>query len=1060
MNAFAPHQLPQLEGNMNGWLMEDEEELERNKVDSDPESTASSKPKHVELEDTCESGSRPNPAEDVPDYSFTSNGPNNNNNENPDIAAIITQQLQTILPQIVTQVTNNVNNANGRNGGNCGNGGNNGFTYKGFMACNPKEYDGKGGAIALTRWIENMENVIDNSGYAENQKEMVGANHAGYTDQFHELAKLVPHLVTPESSRIKRYIAGLALEIRGMLRATQPTTIQSAILRAGILTDEAVSCGTLTKGNDKRKVVEESLVRLCFNCQKPGHFIKDCRAPIRQVTPVSAVRMSNNPRLALEGNRNTRSSGNQVRGRAFNVNVNAMEAIQDPNFVTGTFSLNDHFVIVLFDSGVHFSFISTKFAPLLNVKPSIVNPSYMIEVADGKKVEVDRIIRDCKLELGSSLFSLNLIPLGHGSFDVIVGMDWLSQHKVVIVCHEKVVEFHIDLVPGATPIAKSPYRLAPIGDAIMSSKFQDSRQGELNKLTVKNRYPLSRIDDLFDQLQGSCYFSKIDLRSVYHQLRVHEDDIPKTAFRTRYGHFEFTVMPFGLTNAPAVFMDLMNWVCKLYLDKFVIVFIDDILIYSKTKEDHENGIHVDPSKIEAVKNWKTPTTPSEIRSFLGLDSYYRRFIANFSKIAKPLTSLTQKNQKYVWGIEQEEDFQTLKNNLCDAPILSLPDGVEDFVVYCDASNQGLGCVLMQRGKVIAYASRQLKIHEKNYTTHDLEVGSVVFALKTWRHYLYGTKSVIYTDHKSFQHIFDQKELNMCQRRWIELFSDYECEIRYHPSKTGMREKIQAAYSEAFKQENILSESLHEAIVYGKRLAKIYIDEIVARHGVPVSIISDRDGRFTSRCWQTVQKALGTSSWDVHLPLAEFSYNNSYHSSIRCAPFEALYGRKCRSPVLWAEIGESSLIGPELVQETTDKVVLIKEKLKAARDRQKSYADNRCKPLEFEVGDRVMLKVSPWKGVIRFGKKGKLALRYVVPFEILERIGHVAYRLRLPEELSGVHDTFHVSNLKKCLADTSLHVPLDEIKVDKTLRFVEEPIEIIDREVKSLKRSRILLVKVC
>ncbi|GJV89679.1 reverse transcriptase domain-containing protein [Tanacetum coccineum] len=280
----------------------------------------------------------------------------------------------------------------------------------------------------------------------------------------------------------------------------------------------------------------------------------------------------------------------------------------------------------------------------------------------------------------------------------------------------------------------------------------------------------------------------------------------------------------------------------------------------------------------------------------------------------------------------------------------------------------------------------------------------------------------------------------------------------------------------------------------EKLARLYTDEIVARHGVPVSIISDRDARFTSRLWQTFQKALGTrldmstayhpqtdgqsertiqtledmlracvidfgGSWDVHLPLAEFSYNNSYHTSIRCAPFEALYGRKCRSPVLWAEIGEGSLIGPELVQETTDKVVVIKERLQAARDRQKSYADNRRKPLEFEVGDRVMLKVSPWKGVVRFGKKGKLAPRYVGPFEILERIGPVAYRLRLPEELSGVHDTFHVSTLKKCLADASLHVPLNEIKVDKTLRFIEEPVEILDREVKSLKRSKISLVKV-
>ncbi|GJU06248.1 putative reverse transcriptase domain-containing protein [Tanacetum coccineum] len=231
----------------------------------------------------------------------------------------------------------------------------------------------------------------------------------------------------------------------------------------------------------------------------------------------------------------------------------------------------------------------------------------------------------------------------------------------------------------------------------------------------------------------------------------------------------------------------------------------------------------------------------------------------------------------------------------------------------------------------------------------------------------------------------------------------------------------------------------------EKLARLYIDEIIARHGVHVSIISDRDGRRMDK--------------DVHLPLAEFSYNNSYHSSIRCAPFEALYGRKCRSLILWDEIRESKLIGPELVQETTDKVVLIKEKLKVARDRQKSYADNRRKPLEFEVEDQVLLKVSPWKGVIRFGKKGKLAPRYVGPFEILERIGPVGYRLRLPEELRSAHDTFHVLNLKKCLAAANLHVPLDEIKVDKTLHFVEEPVEIMDREVKSLKCSKIPIIKV-
>ncbi|GJV55277.1 reverse transcriptase domain-containing protein [Tanacetum coccineum] len=454
------------------------------------------------------------------------------------------------------------------------------------------------------------------------------------------------------------------------------------------------------------------------------------------------------------------------------------------------------------------------------------------------------------------------------------------------------------------------------------------------------------------------------------------------------------------------------------------------------------------------------------------------------------------------------------------------------------------------------------------------------------------------NHKSLQHIFDQKELNMHQRRWLELFSDYECEIKYHPGKVNVVADV-LTQGKAFKDENVIAKglngtdqqmekredgSLHymdriwvplvggpsmkkeiaiyvsKCLTYAKvkaehqrpssllqqpkipewkwekiamdfitklprsssghdaiwvivdrltksahflairedysmeKLARLYIDEIVARHGVPTSIISDRDGRFTSRFWQTMQKALGTrldmstayhpqtdgqsertiqtledmlrvcmidfgGSWNIHLPLAEFSYNNSYHSSIHCAPFEALYGRKCRTLVLWAKIGDSRLIRLELVQETTNKVVVIRDRLKAARDRQKSYADNRRKPLEFQVGDHVMLKVTPWKGVVRFRKKGKLAPRFVGHFEILEIIGSMAYRLRLPEELSSVHDTFHVSNLKKCLADANLHVPLDEIKVDKTLRFVEEPLEIMDREVKTLKRSKIPIMKV-
>ncbi|GKA30066.1 putative reverse transcriptase domain-containing protein [Tanacetum coccineum] len=370
------------------------------------------------------------------------------------------------------------------------------------------------------------------------------------------------------------------------------------------------------------------------------------------------------------------------------------------------------------------------------------------------------------------------------------------------------VEFQIDLIPGAAPVARAPYRLAPsemkeLSDQLkeLSDKgfirpsslpwgalvlFYKKKNGsfrmcidyrELNKLTVKNRYPLPWIDDLFDQLQGSKVYSKIDLRLGYHQLRVREKDIPKTAFRTRYGHYEFQVMPFGLTNASAVFMDLMNRVRKPYLDKFMIVFIDDILIYSKNKSEHEEhlkailkllkkeefkGIHVDPAKIESIKDWASPKTPTEIRQFLGLVRYYRRFIEGFSKITKSMTKLTQKGVKFDWGDKEEAAFQLIKQKLCSAPILALPEGSEDFIVYYDASIKGLGAVLMQREKVIAYASRQLKIHEKNYTTHDLELGSVVFALKIWRHYLYRTKCMVFTDHKSLQHLLDQKELNMRQ----------------------------------------------------------------------------------------------------------------------------------------------------------------------------------------------------------------------------------------------------------------------------------------------------------
>nr|GEY21872.1 putative reverse transcriptase domain-containing protein [Tanacetum cinerariifolium] len=1052
---------------------------------------------------------------------------------------------------------------------------------------------------------------------------------------------------------------------------------------------------------NKCKLHHEGLCTMrCGNCKKIGHQTRDCRVIVNLNTQGAAVGNQQGiscyecgrprhfrkdcPKLKNQNHGNqtrNKTRGNEVTAKAYAIGEGGTNP--DSNVVTCTFLLNNCYASMLFNSGADRSFVSTTFSAFFDVAPSTLDTSYAVELADGRISETNIVLKGCTLGLLGHPFNIDLMPVELGSFDVIIGMDWLAKYHALIVCDEKFiripygdevliirgdncddgnkseekrledvaivreflevfpedlpglpparqVEFQIDLVPGVAPVARAPPSSSPWGEPVLFIKKKDGSfrmcidYRELNKLTVKNRYPLSRIDDLFDQLQGSRVYSKIDLRSGYHHLRVREEDIPKTAFRTRYGHYEFQMIPFGLTNAPAIFMDLMNRVCKPYVDRFVIVFIDDILIYSKNRKEHEGhlklilkllkeeelypkfskcefwrskvqflghvvdseGIHVDPPKIEAIKDWELPKTPTEIRQFLE---------------------------------KAEAAFQLLKQKLCSAPILALPEGSKNFVVYCDASHKGLGAVLMQKEKVIAYVSRQLKVHEKNYTTHDLELGAVVFALKMWRHYLYGTKCVVFTDDQSLQHILDQKELNKRQRRWLELLSDCDCEIRYHLGKANMvadvlsrkerskpirvralimtiwlnlPKQILNAQSEARKEENFINEDLHGMIKklephadgtlclnnqswipcigdlralimheshksqysihpgsdkmyqdlkklywwpnmkaeiatyvskcltcakvkieYQKpsgllvhpeiphwkwenitmdfvtklprtsagqdtiwvivdcltksahflpmredetleKLTRQYLKEVVSKHGEPVSIISDRDGKFTSHFRKSLNKALGTrldmsttchpeidgqseriiqtledmlrtcvldfgKGWDKHLPFVEFAYNNSYIPSLRL-----LRLRRCMD----ASVNHLS-------------------------------AGLRRKPLEFHVGDKVMLKVSPWKGVIRFGKQRKLNPRYIGPFKILAKVGTVAYRLKLPEQLSRVYSTFHISKLKKCMADEPLAIPLDEIQVDDKLNFIEEPVEIMDREVKRLKQSRIPIVKV-
>ncbi|GJQ90871.1 putative reverse transcriptase domain-containing protein [Tanacetum coccineum] len=870
-------------------------------------------------------------------------------------------------------------------------------TYTDFLKCQPLNFKGMEGVASLSQWFERMESVfyiinctivghgaaygmpwktlmkmMTKKYYPRNEIKKLkmeiwdlkvkGTDLKSYTQRYQELALLYGRMFPEECDKIEKYVGGLPDMIHGSVVASKPKTMQDAVEIVTELMDKKIRTFAERQTESKRKFEDTSrntqnqqqqqqnkrqntgraytagsgekkpyggskplctkcnyhhdglCAPKCHKCNKVGHFACDCRS------------------TANANNANNQKGTGSAKVYA----VGHAGTNPDSNVVTGTFLLNNRYASVLFNTGADRSFVSTAFSSQIDITPTALDHYYDIELADERIIRLNTILRGCTLNI-----------LNH--------------------------PFNIDLMP----------------------------------------------------LQGSSVYSKMDLRSGYHQLRVREEDIPKTAFRTHYGHYEFQVIPFGLTNAPAVFMDLLNRVCKPYLDKFIIVFIDDILLYSKNKQEHERhlklilellkkeelyakfskcefwipkvqflghvidyqGIHVDPTKIESIKDWASPKSPMEIRD------------------------------------KQETAFQLLKQKLCSAPILALPEGSEDFIIYYDALIKGLGAVLMQREKVIAYASRQLKIHENNYTTHDLELGA---------------------------------ELNMRQRRWLELLSDYDCEIRYHPGKANvvadalsrkerepslrvralvmtiglnLPKQILDAQTKARKPENIKNKDIGVMLVKNsKDPEKLRMEKLEPRADGTLCLI----GRSWLPCYGDLRTIImhesHKSKYSIH-PGSDKMYQDmkrlywwpnmkaniatyvskyltcakvkakhqrpsgletdpleklarmylkevvtSYHASIKAAPFEALYGRKCRSPMCWAEVGKVQLTGPELVQETTEKIIQIKQRMQVSRDRQKT-------------------------------------------------------------------------------------VPLDGLHFDDKLQFVEEPIKIMDREVKRLKRSLIPIIKV-
>nr|GEU38805.1 putative reverse transcriptase domain-containing protein [Tanacetum cinerariifolium] len=654
---------------------------------------------------------------------------------------------------------------------------------------------------------------------------------------------------------------------------------------------------------------------MCHNCGKVGHKERYCKEK-RVATRANAQPIWTCYDCGEQGHTWNRCpkkvKQEEVReacGRAYTIKD---AEPQGPNVVTGTFLLNNRYAFVLFDLGSDRSFMDTKFRAMLDIDPIKIGASYEVELADGKVASTNTVLKGYTLNLVNHIFEIDLMPIKLGTFNVIIGMDWLIKHDAVFVYGEKVVH-----IPYGTEML------------IVESNKGVSRLKVIS--CIKARLPSSR------------------------QVKVLIDLVARATPVAR--------APYRL--APSEMKELSVQLQELLEKGFI--HLSHVINHS--------GVHVDPAKIEAIKSWVAPTMPTEVRQFLGLAGYYKRK-------------------------EEEEAFQTLKQKLCSTLILALPEGTKDFMVYCDTSLKGYRAMLMQQKKVIVYASRQLKVYEENYTTHNLELGAIVFALRLWRHYLYGTKCVVFTDHKSLQYILNQKELNLRQRRWIELLSDYDCEIRYHPEKANVmadtlsrKQRIKPLHVRA------LMMTIHNDLP--KRIRE-------AQEGAMKKYVRKENlGRLIKSIFEF--RPDGTHYFGHHWPNMKADIATYVIKCLTCAKVKAEHQKPSgllqqhEIPVWkWEMItmdfvnglprtpsGDSQLTGPELIRDTTEKIVQIKNRLLAAHSCQKSYAYKRLKPLEFKVGDMVLLK--------------------------------------------------------KCLAKDDVVVSIDEIQLDDKLHRIEEPVEVVDRE---------------